>query len=74
VLGAGGDKLLLGLKVKRLMGIREGNVTSARCWGVNPLSLEHEERTQFCRCTRSFGIIGGKCRPIFDSLVVGGGG
>ncbi len=33
VLGVGGDKLLLGFRVKRLMGLREGNVANARCWG-----------------------------------------
>jgi hypothetical protein len=54
------------------VGLREGNVANARCWGINSFSLEHEERTQLCRCARSFGIIGGKCRPIFDSLAVGG--
>jgi hypothetical protein len=74
VLGAGGDNILLGLRVKRLMGLREDNVANARCWGITPLSLEHEGRTQFCRCTRSFGIIGWKCRLIFDSLAVGRGG
>jgi hypothetical protein len=74
VFGAGGDKLLLGLRVKGLMGLREGNIANARCWEIKPLSLEHEGHTQLCRCARSFGIIGGKRRPIFDSLAVGGGG
>ncbi len=73
VLGAGGKKLLLGFRVKRLMGLREGNVANARCWGINPLSLEQEGRTH-CWCARSLSIIGGKCRPILDSLAVGGGG
>ncbi len=70
VLGAGGEKLLLGFRVKRLMGLREGNV--ARCWGINTLSLEREGRTH-CWCARSLSIIGGKCRPIFDSGWWGGG-
>jgi hypothetical protein len=73
VLSAGGEKLLLGFRVKRLMGLREGNVANARCWGINPLSLEQEGRTH-CWCARSLSIIGGKCKPIFDSLAVGGGG
>ncbi len=55
------------------MGLREGNVANARCWGITPLSLEQEGRTQFW-CARSLSIIGGNCRPIFDSLAVGGGG
>ncbi len=73
VLGAGGEKLLLRYRIKRLMGLREGNVANARCWGINPLSLEQEGRTH-CWCARSLSIIGGKSRPIFDSLAVGGGG
>ena len=71
VLGAGGEKLLLGFRVKRLMGLREGNVV--RCWGINPLSLEQEGRTH-CWCARSLSIIGGKGETIFDSLAVGRGG
>ncbi len=59
--------------MKRLMGLREGNGANARCWGINPLSLEQEGCTH-CWCARSLSIIGGKCRPIFDSLAVGGGG
>ena len=70
VLGAGGEKLLLGFRVKRLMGLREDNVANARCWRINPLSLEQEGRTH-CWCAGSLSIIGGKCRPIFDSLTVG---
>ncbi len=57
VLGAGGEKLLLGFRVKRLMGLREGNVANARCWGINPLSLEQEGRTH-CWCARSLSVIG----------------
>jgi hypothetical protein len=72
VLGAGGEKLLSGFRVKRLMGLREGNVANARCWGINPLSLEQEGRTH-CWCACSLRIIGGKCRPIFDSQAVGVG-
>ena len=26
------------------VGLREGNVANARCWGINPLSLEQEGR------------------------------
>jgi hypothetical protein len=40
VLCAGWEKLLLGFGVRRLMGLRDGNVANARCWGINPLSLE----------------------------------
>jgi hypothetical protein len=43
-------------------------------WGINPLSLEHEGRSSIFYCARSFGIIGGTGRTIFDSLVIGGGG
>ncbi len=43
--GADGDKLLLGLRVKRLMGLMKGNVANARCWETTPLSLEREGRT-----------------------------
>jgi hypothetical protein len=70
MLGAGEEKLMLGFRVTRLMELREGNVA---CWGINPLSLEQEGRTH-CWCARSLSIIGRKCRPIFDSLAVGGGG
>ena len=72
VLGAGGEKLLLGSRRKRVMGLREGNVANARCWGINSLSLKQEGRTH-CWCARSLSIIGGKCRSIFDSLAVGEG-
>ncbi len=37
VLCARGEKLLLGFWVRRLMGLRDGNVANARCWGINPL-------------------------------------
>ena len=70
VLCARGEKLLLVFGVRRLMGLRDGNVANARCWGINPLSLEQEGRTH-CWCARSLSIIGWKCRPIFDSLAVG---
>ena len=73
MLGAGGEKLLLGFRVKKSMGLREGNVANARCWGINPLSLEQEGRTH-CWCARSLSIIGGKGETIFDSLAVGRGG
>ncbi len=72
VLDAGGEKVLLWFRVKRVMALREGNVANARCWGIKPLSLEQEGRTH-CWCARSLSIIGGKCRPILDSLAVGGG-
>ncbi len=35
-MGAGGEKPLLGFRVKRLMGLRESNVASARCWVKKP--------------------------------------
>ena len=69
----GGEKLLLGFGVRRLMGLRDGNVANARCWGINPLSLEQEGRTH-CWCARSLSIIGGKGETMFDSLAVGRGG
>jgi hypothetical protein len=36
--------------------------------GIMPLSLDHERRTQLCRCARSYSIIGVNFRTIFDSL------
>ena len=72
VLCARGEKLLLGFGVRKLRGLRDGNVANARCWGINPLSLEQEGRTQ-CWCARSLSIIGGKGETIFDSLAVGRG-
>jgi hypothetical protein len=71
VLGESGEKLLLWFRRKRVMGLREGNVANVRCWGINPLILEREWRTH-CWFARSLSIIGGKCRPIYDSLAVGG--
>ncbi len=68
--------LRLGVKMRCGSVLRVGNVANARCWGINPLSLEHEGRTQLYRCVRSFGIIGGKCRSIFcrlDCFFLGGG-
>jgi hypothetical protein len=59
VLSARGEKLLLGFGVRRLMGLREGNVANARCWGINLLSLEQEGRTQ-CWCAHSLSIIVGE--------------
>ncbi len=53
VLGAGGAKFWLGFRSIGMIGLREGNIANARCWGINPLSLEHEGRTQFCWCARS---------------------
>ena len=52
MLCARGEKLLLVFGVRRLMGLRDGNVANARCWGINPLSLEQEGRTH-CWCARS---------------------
>ena len=66
VLCARGEKLLLVFGVRRLMGLRDGNVANARCWGINPLSLEQEGRTH-CWCARSISII-------VESLAVGRGG
>jgi hypothetical protein len=43
----------------RMMWFREGNIANAMCWGINPLSLEHEGRSSIFYCARSFGIIGG---------------
>ena len=62
------------VRVGRLMGLRGGKNANALSLRIKPLSLEHEGRTQFCRCARSCGIIGGSGRPISDSLAVGGGG
>ncbi len=45
VLCARGEKLLLWIGVRRLMGFRDGNVANASCWGINPFSLEQERRT-----------------------------
>ena len=60
------------VRVGRLMGLRGGKNANALSLRIKPLSLEHEGRTQFCRCARSCGIIGGSVRPISDSLAVGG--
>ncbi len=68
----GGDKLRLGIRIK-VMGPRESNTANAMCWGISPLSLEHERRSSIFYCARSFGIIGGTSRTIFDSLAVWGG-
>jgi hypothetical protein len=56
----------------RAMGLREGNIANAICWGINPLSLEHEGRSSIFYCAHSFGIIGEMGRTIFDSLAIGG--
>ena len=58
---------------RRVMGLRGGKNANALSLRIKPLSLEHEGRTQFYRCARSYGIIGGGVRTIFDSLAVGGG-
>ena len=55
------------------MGLRGGKNANALSLRIKPLSLEHQGRTQFYRCVRSNGIIGGGGRTIFDSLAVGGG-
>ena len=60
------------VRVGRVMGLRGGKNANALSLRIKPLSLEHEGRTQFCRCARSCGIIGGSGRPISDSLAVGG--
>ena len=57
---------------RRVMGLRGGKNANALSLRIKPLSLEHEGRTQFYRCARSCGIIGGSGRPISDSLAVGG--
>jgi hypothetical protein len=57
----------------KMMWLREGNITKAMCWGINPLSLEHEGHSSILYCARSFGIVGGTGRTIFDSLAIGGG-
>ena len=54
------------------MGLRDGNVANARCWGINPLSLEQEGRTQ-CWCARSLSIIGGRGRLSLIAWLLGGG-
>ncbi len=75
VLGVSGDKCWLGLRAMRMMGLRESNIANAMCWGITPLSLlEHEGRSSIFYCARSFGIIGGTGRTIFDSQAIGGGG
>jgi hypothetical protein len=53
---------------KLLLGLRDVNVANARCWGINPLSLEQEGRIQ-CWCARSLSIIGGKEETILGQTV-----
>ena len=57
----------------RMIWLRKGNIANAMCWGITPLSLEHEGRSSIFYCARSFGIIGGTGRTIFDSLAIVGG-
>ncbi len=71
---ARGDKCCLRFRTMRMMWLREGNIANAKCWGINPLSLEHEGRSSIFYCVRSFGIIGRTGRTIFDSLAIGEGG
>ena len=47
---------------RRVMGLRGGKNANALSLRIKPLSLEHEGRTQFYRCARSCGIIGGGCQ------------
>jgi hypothetical protein len=68
------DKCWLGLRAMTMMWLRKGNIANVMCWGITPLSLEHEGRSSIFYCARSFGIIGGTGRTIFDSLAIGGGG
>ena len=73
VVREGTGEVMVGIRVGRVMGLRGGKNANALSLRIKPLSLEHEGRTQFCRCARSCGIIGGSGRPISDSLAVGGG-
>ncbi len=56
---ARGDKCWLGFRAMRMMWLRVGNIANAMCWGINPLSLEHEGRISIFYCARSFSIIRG---------------
>jgi hypothetical protein len=71
---ARGDKCWLGFRAIRMIWLRVGNITNAMCWEINPLSLEHEGRSSIFYCARTFGIIGGTGRTIFDSLAIAIGG
>ncbi len=62
------------LGVRKVKGLREGKNANAWSLRIKPPSLEHQGRTQFYRCVRSNGIIGGGGGTIFDSLAVVGGG
>ncbi len=73
VVVARGDKCWLGFRAMRMIWLRKGNIANLMCCGINPLSLEHEERSSVFYCARSFGIMGGTGRTIFDSLAIGGG-
>ena len=61
------------LGVRKVKGLRGGKNANAWSLRIKPLSLEHQGRTQFYRCVRSNGIIGGGGGTIFDSLAVVGG-
>ncbi len=71
VVVARGDKCWLGFRAMSMIWLRKGNITNAMCWGINPLSLEHEGRSSVFYCARSFGIMGGTGRTVFDSLAIG---
>jgi hypothetical protein len=49
----------LGVKIRCGGELRGGNIANASGLRIYPLSLEYEGRTQFYRCARSYGIIGG---------------
>ncbi len=72
VVRGGKDGFRMEMRVRRVMGLRVGKSTNAFNLRIHPLSLEHQGRTQFYRCARSYGIIEGSGRPISDSLAVGG--
>jgi hypothetical protein len=57
----------------RMMWLRKGNIANAMCWGITPLSLEHEGRSSIFYCARSFGIIGGRVGLSLIAWLLGGG-
>ncbi len=73
VVVAKGDKCWLGLRAMRMMWLRKGNIANAMCWGMNPLSLEHEGRSSIFYCARSFGIIGGRAGLLLIACLLGRG-
>jgi hypothetical protein len=50
---ARGDKGWLGFRAMRMIWLRVGNIANAMCWGINPLSLEHEGRSSIFYCARA---------------------